>query len=102
MSAFSVSPTHGQVTNYLEVNRYVSGFYSPFPGTFLLKSAEPLLSLTDSFRGLFEDQPYTLVEFVPSNVNGTLPSDIWQWLNYGVVPAPPPPVTIPPPGRTFF
>lgn len=103
MSAFSASPTQGQVTNYLQVNRYVAGSYSPFAGTFLLKSNETLLPLTESFRGLFEDQPFTLVEFLPSNVNGTLPAEIWQWLHFGFVPpAPPPPVAIPSHGKALF
>jgi hypothetical protein len=100
LNAFSVSPTLGQVTNYLTVNRYVSGFYSPFPGTFLFKSTEPLLKLSDSFKGLFEDQLFTLAEFVPSNVNGTLPHDVWQWLNFGVVPKASPPFKIPIPPLT--
>jgi hypothetical protein len=91
---FSTTPSVGQILNHLQVNKYVSGFYSPFPGTYLLKSPQTIDVLNNSFLGLFESAPYTIMMISGATAQGSLPQEIWAWVNYGAVPpAPPPPTT---------
>ncbi|MEO8722314.1 MAG: hypothetical protein ABI395_02155 [Sphingobium sp.] len=91
---FSGNPTEGQLLNHVQVNRYISQYYQPFIGTYVVKSEQSATQLTDSMKGLFENSPFMLTQLFPTTVGGTLPQDVWNWISHGYIPRPPPP---PPP-----
>ena len=90
---FSATPTEGQLLNHVQVNRFISQYYQPFIGTYILKSDQPIGVLTESLKGLFETSPFMVNVLYPNMSGGSLPTDIWHWINYGFIPAPPPPTT---------
>lgn len=88
---FSVSPTAGQLLNHVQVNRFISQYYQPYAGTYLLKSDQSLSVVNESVAGLFEGSSYMLVHYAAGLSSGALPKEIWAWINFGSVPVPPPP-----------
>lgn len=71
----------GQVDGFVRANRYVDGWYSPFPGTYCLKSSHILLTLTESFRPMFAETAFILTFVPPQCQGGALPPPIWNWIN---------------------
>ncbi|RYG98291.1 MAG: hypothetical protein EON58_07560 [Alphaproteobacteria bacterium] len=94
---FTVNPSAGQVLNHVKINRHIAQYYAPFPGTYLLKSASTAYELNDSLKGFFEVGSYLLIRFESYWASGQLPQDIWNWINSGSIPLPPPVTPSPPP-----
>lgn len=84
------NPSESQLLNHVQINRYITQYFQPFFGTYLLKSNESLLALSDSLRGFFEANRFLLVQLQGGSVTGQMPQEIWNWINYGFVPIPPP------------
>lgn len=80
------TPTENQLLNHVRINRFVSQYYQPYPGTYLLKSEQQAAVINDSFSGFFEGSPYMLVLYSAPYSGGKLPPEIWQWVNTGAVP----------------
>lgn len=89
-------PSEGQLITLLRINRHVLQYHQPFVGTYLLKSYDTAYVLNESFKGIFEHVPYMLTQVNSAFASGSLPQDVWNWLNFGTVPPPPPPTTLPP------
>lgn len=88
MGAF---PKEGQLLNHVQYNRLITSYYQPFPGTFFLKSHQSAYILNESVKGFFDEWPYTLIQFDARFASGSLPTNVWDWINTGIVPPPPPP-----------
>lgn len=86
---FSQFPRSGQLLTLLRINRHVSQFYQPFHGTYLIKSMDVASVVNDSFKGIFESTPYILTQLFSHVAAGSLPPEVWQWINFDTVPAPP-------------
>lgn len=83
----SCSPSPGQLLNHVQVNRHVAGYYQPFQGTYVIKSELSAAGLTESFKGLFEAEPFVISQVWPHAMGGTLPESIWHWINHGYIQA---------------
>ena len=83
----SSAPSHGQILNHVQISRYVSSYYHAFPGTYVLKSEQTATFLTESLKGLFELSPFMVTQVWANHMGGTLPQDVWHWINFGYVPA---------------
>lgn len=90
---YAVIPTNGQLLNYMQNSRFVDQFFQPYHGTYLIKSGSAANVLNAMISGLFEGSPYILAQVFSHSSGGSLPSEIWNWLNFGTVP----PVSAPPP-----
>ncbi len=91
---FASFPSEGQLLGLVRINRHVAQFYQPFFGTYLLKSYDTAYVLNESFKGVFESTPYMLTLISAQNAAGSLPQEVWNWVNNGTVPdpyVPPPP-----------
>lgn len=90
-----------QLAVFIRLSREIEGWYSPFLGTYMLKSNENLLALLKSFGEIFGNASFILVAANSAQVTGSLPSSVWAWFSegnagtlaalasYGVVPPPP-------------
>jgi hypothetical protein len=87
-NVFNVHPTLGQIQNHLTVNKYVDEYYSPFAGTFLIKSGQDFKVLSGSLKGFFEASTYILSQIHPPHTEGVLAPEVWTWLNFGLLPPP--------------
>ena len=87
-SPFGGTPTEGQLLNHVQVNRYIEQYYQPFIGTYILKSNEIMMVISDSMKGLFESSPYMVHQLFPHLTGGSLPQDVWHWINHGYIPRP--------------
>jgi len=96
-NTLSGRPSEGQLLNHVRISRHVTQYYQPFFGTYIIKSDQPIMVVTEGFKGLFEDAPFMLTQLFAHVSGGSLPPDIWHWINHGYVPAPPPPTAPPPP-----
>ena len=77
----ATSPQSQQTHIFISQNRDISTWYLPFPGTYLIKSPQPLSALNGQFLQHFGATPFVL-SFAPSSyVTGSLPTSIWQWFN---------------------
>lgn len=84
---FEIKFSYSQLAIFVKENRKVFQWYSPFVGTYIIKSTEPLTTLTESFRGFFDGAPFLLTYCYPSLTGGAQPSNVWDWLNTGNLPA---------------
>lgn len=85
---FTLFPSSGQILNHVKINRFITQYYQPLPGQYLLKSDQSAYILNDSFKGLFESTAYMLIQFDSRLTSGSLPQEIWNWINFGEVPPP--------------
>lgn len=94
-SPFTSFPSEGQLLGLVRINRHVAQFYQPFFGTYLLKSGDSAYVLNESFKDVFENTPYMLTMITSNFASGSLPQEVWNWINFGTVPQPdvPPPPT---------
>ncbi|WP_132833397.1 hypothetical protein [Sphingomonas sp. PP-CC-3G-468] len=92
-SPFQTTPTEGMLLTIVRINRHVSQFYQPFLGTYILKSEDTANVVNESFRGVFEQTPYMITLITNQWATGSLPQEVWNWLNHGVMPT----ITTPPP-----
>jgi hypothetical protein len=74
-----ISP--GQLATIIKDNRKIYQWYSPFSGTYVLKSTELLQSLAESFRGVFDGAPFILTLSYPMNMGGAQADMVWAWIN---------------------
>ncbi|MDG2532087.1 hypothetical protein P6144_00355 [Sphingomonas sp. HITSZ_GF] len=79
--------TGTQLLTLIKESRRVLGWYSPFLGTYVLKSTEMTGPLSEMFRGLFDGSPFLLTHAIPTQMGGSLDPIIWNWINTGNVPA---------------
>ncbi|MDX8358313.1 hypothetical protein [Sphingopyxis terrae] len=70
-----------QLAQFIKDNRKISQFYTPFSGTYLLKSPTDLFDLQASFVGYFPPDLFVLAKVNPSEVAGWLNKDVWSWFN---------------------
>jgi len=50
----------GQLLQYIQDSRSISGWFSPFPGTYILKSTEELATLQRQFSGSSRENTFLL------------------------------------------
>lgn len=74
-----ISPT--QLFTFIRDSRKIAEWHSPFAGTYMLKSVEPVHSLLESFGAIFSGTPYILTPAHASGMTGALDPSIWTWLN---------------------
>ncbi|MEQ8312195.1 MAG: hypothetical protein RIA72_16030 [Sphingopyxis sp.] len=80
-SPFEPKISYSQLATFIKDNRKVTQWYSPFLGTYVLKSVEPLSSLAESFRGAFDGAPFILTQAFPSHMGGAQTDLVWNWIN---------------------
>ncbi|PZU07652.1 MAG: hypothetical protein DI606_16350 [Sphingobium sp.] len=98
---YGFTPTEGQLLNHVKVNRFIVQYYQPFIGTYVLKSEQTAVVVTESLKGLFEQSPFMVTQLFSHLTGGTMPQEIWHWINHGYMPAPPPQAP-PPPHENFL
>lgn len=76
-----ISPS--QLETFIKDNRKIYQWYTPFAGTYILKSEDTLASLAASFRGSFDGAPFLISNVLPSWVGGAQSPTIWTWFNGG-------------------
>lgn len=94
-----------QLLAFISEARRVEGWYSPFVGTYYIKSSDNIIALTQMFNGVFAGELHSISQVFPSHMGGSLPPSVWQWLggmtslaalaNFGRSAAGPPP-SVPP------
>lgn len=87
-SPFLDNPSEGQLLNHVQVNKFISAYYQPFIGTYVLKSQHHISIVADSLRGLFGSAPHTVSQVFSNAIGGTLPNEVWHWLNHDIIPTP--------------
>lgn len=92
-NTFTLNPTESQLLNHMQVNRFIAQYYQPFMGTYILKSEQQISVVSESLKGFFNGSPYLLTQMFSELAGGSLPNDIWHWINHGYIPAPPTPPT---------
>jgi hypothetical protein len=70
-----------QLAQIIKDNRKISQYYTPFAGTYLLKSHLDLLALQESFVALFPPSLFVLTKVNPQDASGWLSQDVWEWWN---------------------
>lgn len=80
-------PSASNLAQYIKDSRIISGWHSPWLGTYLLKSEISLYPLQQSFQGLFDNTTFFIAELQPHCCGGFMNPAIWQWLNFGILPA---------------
>ena len=76
-----------QLFAFIKDNRNVIQYYTPFAGTYFLKSSETLYDLQQTFYGFFEKANFVIIEVEPSKTGGYLPNNVWSWFNSSQFPA---------------
>jgi hypothetical protein len=80
-SASNPSPTAIQAHLFIAQNRDIETWYLPFSGTYIFKSDKLLTELQVQFGQFFGQSLFILSYLSPNLVGGSLPQNIWQWLN---------------------
>ncbi len=70
-----------QLAQFIKDNRKISQFYTPFAGTYIIKSYLGLIDLQSSFVALFPPALFVLSKVNPAEVSGWLTKEVWDWLN---------------------
>jgi len=78
--------TPGQLLQYVKDSRSISSWYSPFMGTYLLKSELSAWQLSEQFRGVFAGAAFMVAQVWPGATGGAFSNEVWQWLNGVVIP----------------
>ena len=71
---------------FIESNRLVKSWYLPFQGTYVLKSDSLLMDFLPSFNQFFDGSTFLITYANGNIVTGSLPVNIWHWMNTGDVP----------------
>lgn len=93
---FEPKITAMQLLGWIKETPRIQQWYSPFLGTYFLKSNETLNSLTELFQTAFDGGQFVISAVHPQLVSGGLSGDVWSWVNadqntFGfAIPAPPP------------
>lgn len=83
---WSVSPTDSQVRMFVQSHRDIETWYYPFVGTFIFKSRRKLFDLAVEFRQFFGGSPCLLTYANSSLMGGSLPQEVWDWINNAPAP----------------
>jgi hypothetical protein len=70
-----------QLAQFIKDNRKIGQFYTPFSGTYILKSYTDLFNLQASFVAYFPPATFVLSKVNPPEVAGWLSKEVWDWLN---------------------
>lgn len=70
-----------QLLGYIQSSRHIHQWYTPFLGTYIIKSDENLLALTEKLRTQFDGSFFLLTLFHPSFIGGSMPAEVWAWIN---------------------
>lgn len=98
---FSEKIQPSQLLHFIKEGRRIESWYSPFAGTYVLKSTDTIAGMSQMFKGVFETEFHTISQVFPTLMQGSLPPAIWQWIGStlpisalaqlsGDVPPPPP------------
>jgi hypothetical protein len=77
---FGLKITPTQLLGFIRENRRIFQWYSPFAGTYVLKSSDTTQSLAESFRTQFEGDLFILSTIDMPRVGGALPIEVWTWM----------------------
>ena len=80
-------PNGSQLHIFISQNRDVETWYLPFLGTYILKSDKALTELMPQFSAFFSNAPYMLTWIPPGGTTGSLPPEVWTWINNQSPPA---------------
>lgn len=78
---FEMKVSHGQLAIFIKDSKKIFQFYSPFTGTYVIKSLDSLQSLAASFREVFEGAPFILTLANPAAMGGAQSQLVWNWVN---------------------
>lgn len=71
-----------QILSFIRDHKNISSWIKPAEGFYILKSTVGPLVLYNSFNAFFEGQVSFVVSAAkPSQMAGTLPQEMWNWLN---------------------
>lgn len=87
------SPSLSSLGQYIKDSRDISSWHSPWLGTYLFKADKSTAFMQEKFRGLFMPASFFIAEVFPHSTGGYLSPEIWQWFNFGTLPALPDYVT---------
>ena len=74
-----------QLLAFIKEARRIQSWYSPFIGTYLLKSEDSISAMNQMFSGIFNGELHTIALVFPTHIGGSLPPAVWNWIN-GVSP----------------
>ena len=83
---FAPNFTYNQLLSYIKDNRKVYQFYSPYAGTYVIKSFDTTKSLQDSFEGFFEGSHFIIAKLDVFETGGFLIQEAWNWMAAGQNP----------------
>ncbi|WP_306090064.1 hypothetical protein [Qipengyuania flava] len=83
---FANNFTYTQLLSFIKDNRKVYQFFSPYAGTYILKSVEGIRSMQDSFEGFFEGTHFVIAKLQVFETGGLLVQDAWDWMAAGQNP----------------
>ncbi|MBB3032977.1 hypothetical protein [Alteriqipengyuania lutimaris] len=83
---FATNFSYNQLLSYIKDNRKVYQFYSPYAGTYILKSTDDTASLQDSFKGFFEGSHFIITKLHVFETGGFLNQEAWNWMAAGQNP----------------
>ena len=83
---FATNFSYTQLLSYIKDNRKVYQFYSPYAGTYVLKSKDDTASLQDSFKGFFEGSHFIITKLQVFETGGFLNPEAWNWMAAGQNP----------------
>jgi hypothetical protein len=79
---FSAAQLHSFVVN----NKHLASWYTPFAGTYLLKSDLPVPTIAEMFRPTFNGAEFIISFIQPTLSGGGLSPEGWNWLNGAPMP----------------
>ena len=77
----TTSPTAMQLHVFITKHRDIESWYYPFAGTYILKSDKALIELINEFVSFFGATPFVLSWAPHQYLTGSLPPQVWTWLN---------------------
>lgn len=77
----STSPTPMQLHVFISKNRDIESWYYPFAGTYIIKSDRALAELINEFSKFFGTSQFVLAWMPAQFVTGSLPPEVWNWVN---------------------
>ena len=78
---FETKLSPNQLLGWIKESHKVYQWYSPFIGTYVLKSGENIAVLSEFFRTAFDGAPFLLTHANPAFVSGAQTPEVWTWIN---------------------
>lgn len=69
-----------QLLGFIKESKNIFQWYSPFIGTYIIKSHGTIQTLQEVFSPIFDGDQYIISQVFHSHMNGVLPPTIWEWL----------------------